>query len=67
MLTINDVNDALNEIIYKTCPDPDKMSNIFFIQFKLVLSSSLHILFNRFLFIEVFPVKWKISYVSPVF
>jgi hypothetical protein len=31
MLTLSDVYNALNEITYKTCPGPDKISNIFFI------------------------------------
>jgi len=39
-LTLSDVYSALNEITYKTCPGPDKISNIFFMQCKFVLSIS---------------------------
>jgi hypothetical protein len=58
---------VLNEITNRTCTGPDKISNIFFIQCKFVLSSPSFILFNRSLSIGIFPEKWKISYVSPVF
>lgn len=66
-LVISDVFNELNEINYSTCSGPDNISNTFFMQCKFVLSTPLLMIFNRSLATGVFPVQWKISYVSPVY
>lgn len=66
-LSLSDVYNELNEINHSTCSGPDKISNTFSMQCKFVLSIPLLMIFNRSVAIGVFPDKWIISYVSPVY
>lgn len=44
----------------------DKISNIFFTQWKFALAFLLLLLLNKFLKFGIFPEWWKIGYVSPI-
>lgn len=58
---------TLSYVTKKTCSGPGDIYNVFFTEYKSELAVSLLIIFNTSLTSEVFPDKWKISYVSPVF
>lgn len=45
----------------------DNISNIFFKEYKFVLAVPLLYLFNLSLKSGIFPARWKLSYVTPVF
>lgn len=60
--------EVLNEfgiITHKSCPDPDMIPSILFINCKFVLTVLLLYLFNPSLSTVVFPTLWKLSHVTP--
>lgn len=65
-LNITDVLNEFDTINNKTCPGPDMISNLFFIQCKFVLAVPLLYLFNLSISSGVFPSEWKISHITPI-
>jgi len=65
-LSITDVLNEFDTINNKTCPGPDMISNLFFIQCKFVLAVPLLYLFNLSISSGVFPSEWKISHITPI-
>lgn len=66
-LTLTDILCELDHLSNSTCPGPDNISILLFKQCKFVLAVPLLYLFNLPLKSGIFPNRWKLSYVTPVF
>jgi len=56
-MNLCDIYEELKRLNKKTCVGPDKISAIFFSEFKFVLSILLQLLFDKYSQTSIFPDK----------
>ena len=65
--TIDEIEDALNELHVKKANGPDMIGNTLLKNLSKSLPKSLHLLFNLIANKAIFLAKWKISEIAPIF
>ena len=64
---IDEIEDALNELHVNKANGPDMVGNTLLKNLSKSLPKSLHLLFNLIANKAIFPTKWKISKIAPIF
>ena len=65
--TIDEIEDALSELHVNKANRPDMIGNTLLKNLSKSLPKSLHLLFNLIANKAIFPTKWKISEIAPIF
>ena len=65
--TIDEIEDSLNELHVNTANGPDMIGNTLLKNLSKSLPKSLYFLFNLISNKAIFPTKWKISEIAPIF
>ena len=65
--TIDEIEDALNELDVNNPNGPDKVGSALLNNLSKSLPKSLHLPFNLIANKAIFPTKWKISEIAPIF